>query len=123
MEMQKRLAVLLVMAGLLIPAAWAQSSSGMRPADPEIRRPAPKGRIHQRKVNQQRRIGQGVRSGQLTARETAKLERREAQLNKQIVHARQTGGGLSAKERARIEHKQDRLSKQIYKQKHDRQHR
>ncbi len=38
--------------------------------------PAFAGRIAQRKENQQDRIAQGVKSGQLTAGETARLERR-----------------------------------------------
>lgn len=38
------------------------------------------GVIKNREVRQQKRIGQGVESGQLTAKETAKLEREEAKI-------------------------------------------
>jgi hypothetical protein len=38
--------------------------------------------IGQRKENQQDRIAQGVKSGQLTAGETSRLEGRESHLNK-----------------------------------------
>ena len=81
------------------------------------------GEIQRRQVRQQKRIGQGVKSGQLTAKETAKLERKEVRLNRQIRRDRADGGGLSAKERARIDRKQDQLSREIYKEKHDAQHR
>ena len=59
-----------VAAGLMLPAA-AQTSGSATPA-------AAPATIHQRKVNQQARIAQGVKSGQLTAAETANLEKREA---------------------------------------------
>ena len=80
------------------------------------------GRIAQRKENQQQRIGQGVRSGQLTAGETARLERREAGLNREIRGMRQVNGGsLTPREQALVNRQQDRLSRGIYRQKHDAQ--
>lgn len=79
--------------------------------------------IHQRQENQQQRIGQGVENGSLTPRETARLERQETRLNKEIAHDRKTGGGLSPKERAQITRQQNRESRRIYRQKHDAQHR
>ena len=45
--------------------------------------------------DQQDRIAQGVGSGQLTARESARLESREAHLNREVAHARQDGGTLT----------------------------
>jgi hypothetical protein len=85
--------------------------------------PALAGRIVRREVNQQARIAQGVRSGELTAAETARLEAREAILNREIRRDRVDGGGLSTHERAKIERQQDRLSRSIYRQKHDAQDR
>jgi hypothetical protein len=82
---------------------------------------AEQGRIQKRKANQQERIAKGVEDGSLTAKETAKIERKEAQLNREIAKDRVDGGGLTAKERVKIEHKQDKLSRKIYKQKHDAQ--
>ena len=79
------------------------------------------GRIHRREGRQQRRIAHGVESGQLTPRETARLERGEARLHREIRHDRIDGGGLTKRERARIERQQDRMSHRIYRQKHDRQ--
>jgi hypothetical protein len=78
------------------------------------------GRIARRKENQQDRIAQGVKSGQLTAGETARLERKEAGLNREISGMRQENGGkLTAADRALINHQQNHLSRDIYRQKHD----
>lgn len=80
------------------------------------------GRIQQRKENQQARIAQGVRSGSLTAGETARLEKREAALNKEIHQERvANGGNLTNKEKAQVNRQQNRLSKAIYREKHDAQ--
>ena len=79
------------------------------------------GRIRQRQENQQQRIGSGVQNGSLNAREAARLERREAGLNREIRRDHADGGGLSPAERVKIEHQQDRLSRGIYRQKHDAQ--
>ncbi len=75
----------------------------------------------QRQRNQQKRIAGGVESGELTAKETARLERKEARLHKEIRKDRKDGAGLTPKERLKIEKKQDRMSREIYKEKHDAQ--
>lgn len=80
------------------------------------------GRVRKRAENQQDRIAQGVRSGQLTARETARLETKEGRLNREVRDMREdNGGNLTAKERARVNRQQNRLSGDIYSQKHDAQ--
>jgi len=77
-------------------------------------------KIAQRKENQQDRIAQGVKSGQLTAGETAHLETKESKLNKEIRHDRkQNGGNLTNNEKTQINNQQNRLSKDIYKDKHN----
>ena len=52
--------------------------------------------VKNRQATQQDRIAQGAASGRLTARETARLERREANLNRTIRKDRKSGGHLSA---------------------------
>src|ERR1051326_390669 len=80
------------------------------------------GRIQRRKENQQHRIAQGGASGQLTPRETARLENREARLNGEIRDMREDNGGkLTPKDRRIVNRQQNRLSRQIYRQKHDNQ--
>jgi hypothetical protein len=78
------------------------------------------GKIQQRKENQQARIAQGVKSGQLTAGETARLEKRESNVNKEIRADRAANDGkLTAAERQQINRQQNRMSKSIYKDKHN----
>ncbi|MCC6362878.1 MAG: hypothetical protein IT165_05100 [Bryobacterales bacterium] len=79
------------------------------------------GPIANRGINQQNRIRQGVRSGQLTPRETARLQAQERALHREITHDRLTGNGLSPRERRTINRQQNILSHQIYREKHDAQ--
>jgi hypothetical protein len=72
----------------------------------------------QRDVNQQQRIEQGVKSGQLTNRETGRLEHGQAQ----VSHAEAAAGAngrVSAGEQQHIQKAENRQSKRIYRQKHD----
>jgi hypothetical protein len=77
-------------------------------------------RIDQRQANQQKRIDQGVQSGQLNQKEAARLEKGQARVQKKEDKA-MADGKVTKKERARIEHAQDKQSKKIAKQKHDKQ--
>lgn len=74
-----------------------------------------------RQKNQQKRIADGVASGELTKGEAKKLERKERKLHREIKKDRADGGGLTTKERVKIEHKQDKLSDEIAREKHDKQ--
>ncbi|HKW96507.1 MAG TPA: hypothetical protein VJN43_02190 [Bryobacteraceae bacterium] len=79
--------------------------------------------IQKRKENQQDRIAQGVKSGQLTPGETANLEHKEARLNREIRHDRaENGGKLTPHERRKINRQQNKLSRQIYRKKHNDRH-
>jgi hypothetical protein len=49
--------------------------------------------VGQRRENQQDRIAQGVRSGQLTAGETARLENRQQSINHEVSGMHQANGG------------------------------
>src|SRR5208282_5778645 len=51
------------------------------------------GEIGQRREDQQNRIAQGVKSGQLTAGETSRLENREQGINREASADRQANGG------------------------------
>lgn len=77
----------------------------------------------ERQVEQQKRIKEGVQSGELTRHETRKLEQKERKLHREIVKDRADGKGLTPAERAKIEAKQDALSGKIAKEKHDAQKR
>ncbi|RYZ41236.1 MAG: hypothetical protein EOO71_12780 [Myxococcaceae bacterium] len=83
--------------------------------------PAVAAEADRRQVNQQQRIHQGVRSGELTGREAVRLERQNNALQREIRRDRRDDGHLDAAERARIDAKQDALSRRIARQKHDAQ--
>ena len=76
--------------------------------------------INQRKENQQDRIGQGVTSGQLTARESSHLEHQEAGINKEERGMRATDNGhLTKQDRRTLRTQQNKESKRIYRDKHN----
>lgn len=76
--------------------------------------------INQRKVDQQHRIANGVRSGQLTARETSHLERQEAGINREERGMRaQDNGHLTHQDRRTIHRQQNQESRRIYRDKHN----
>src|SRR5215467_6551454 len=76
--------------------------------------------IQQRKENQQDRIANGVQSGQLTAGETANLEKKESALNKgENRMEKRDDGNLTAADKARLTRQQNHLSNQIYRDKHN----
>jgi len=79
--------------------------------------------VNERQHNQQQRIRQGVRSGELTGVEAARLQRRESQIKLNEARARRSGGEFTPEERARIQGQLDRSSQNIYQQKHDAQDR
>jgi hypothetical protein len=117
------LAVLVSAAGATAVFAQDQSPSQSSPAaatpaqEPE-KKAAPK--VEQRKENQQDRIADGVKSGQLTPGETANLEKKEAAINKETRADRAANGGkLTSAEKAQVNSQQNKLSKQIYKDKHN----
>jgi hypothetical protein len=77
---------------------------------------APKGAYRK----QQQRIGQGVKSGQLTARETSNLESKERAINGQVRADKLANGGqLTSAEKAQVRSEHAGLSKQIYTDKHN----
>ena len=76
--------------------------------------------VGQRRENQQDRIAQGIRSGQMTAGEAARTENREQGINQQIHADRQANGGkLTPAEKKQINKEQNGASRQIYRQKHN----
>ena len=105
------LPVVMLAAGTVV---FAQEQS------PTATDPQPKTEVGQRKENQQDRIAQGVKSGQLTAGETANLETKEAAINGETRADRAANGGkLTAAEKAQVNRQQNQLSKQIYQDKHN----
>jgi Spy/CpxP family protein refolding chaperone len=108
-----KLAPLAIAAALaLAPAAiFAQATATTTTTPPTI---------NDRKVDQQDRIGQGVKSGELTAGETSHLEHQEAGINKEESGMRaQDNGHLTTQDRKTLTTQQNKESKRIYRDKHN----
>lgn len=75
-----------------------------------------------RQINQQKRIKQGVRSGELTRGEVRRLEREQNQIRRMKVRAR-TDGEVTDRERARIMREQNQASRHIFRTKNNRRDR
>jgi hypothetical protein len=100
------------------PSSSQSSPAAATPAAATEKKPDPS--IAQRKENQQDRIANGVKSGQLTAGETANLEKKEAAINKETSADRAANGGkLTSAEKAQVNKQQNQVSKQIYTDKHN----
>lgn len=74
--------------------------------------------IDKRIDKQERRIEQGEASGQLTNREAARLERREAKLRADTARA-QADGQVTPRERRRLNREANRDSRAVYRKKHN----
>ena len=101
-----RILAFLAIAGLAFSAAAQETKSTKR--------------IDKRQDNQERRIEQGQKSGQLTQKEAARLDKGQDRVQKMEDKA-VADGKVTKKERARIEHAQDQQSKKIAREKHDKQ--
>jgi hypothetical protein len=76
-------------------------------------------RVDRRQLRQEQRIDQGIQSGQLTGRETQRLEK--GQDHVESIETRAQSGLVTGKEKARIDRAQDVQSRRIFRQKHDAQ--
>lgn len=97
-------------------AAFAQTTPAPAAKDPT----ATPG-LDKRQAEQQKRIDQGVASGQLNEKEAARLKARESKLeaDKQAAKA---DGKVTKEERKKLHREADRDSRAIHREKHDRQH-
>lgn len=76
--------------------------------------------VDQRETNQQNRINQGVQSGQITPRETGKLEAQRARImQREERMAARNNGNLRAKDKATLTKQQNRAIRNIYAKKHN----
>jgi len=73
-----------------------------------------------REANQDQRISNGLRSGQMTSGEAARAERTQANIDQQVHQDREANGGkLTEQERQQINGEQNAASRQIYDEKHN----
>ncbi len=97
-----------------------QMAAMQRVGAPNTAVPARGANVPQRQRNEQARINQGVRSGQLTNGETRNLDNRSAAIHQQAVRDRTANGGqLNPQERQRLNQRQNNVSRSIYQDKHN----
>jgi hypothetical protein len=85
--------------------------------------PKPANQVNARDRAQQKRIGEGMENGSLTAGEASKLEKKETKLNAEQRDMREDNGGkLTPAEKAKVNGQQNKVSKQIYRAKHNGRH-
>lgn len=85
--------------------------------------PALAAEVDRREAHQQDRIAEGVKSGELTPGETARLERREQKIRGEVRRDRAANGGkLTPAEKAKINRQENRTSRAIYRAKHNDKH-
>ena len=105
-------ATLLTLAGVLAVASASQADTRYT-RDPGV---------NARQHNQRERIQQGVKSGELTRRETGRLVEEQRDV-RQLERAYKSDGTLTGAERRDLNHEQNQASRDIYRQKHDEQDR
>ena len=70
--------------------------------------------INQRRANQQRRIGKGIRAGRINARQGARLKRKEAKITRAEHRMRRANGGkLTRAQHVRLNHRLNRTGRAI----------
>lgn len=74
--------------------------------------------VNAREHNQQKRIEQGVKSGELTNGETQRLERQEGKIKADELNAK-ADGKVTKSERVKLRREQNRESSRIYRAKHN----
>jgi hypothetical protein len=100
------------------PAVRAAASPAAYAAHPN--NAALASRPNQREANQDQRIANGQRSGQMTSGEAARANQRQANIDSQVHNDRQANGGrLNQQQRQQVNHEQNGASRQINNEKHN----
>ena len=76
-----------------------------------------------RQKKQQKRINEGVESGELTKKEALRLEKNSAKIHRSIAKDRRDGGKFTARERIKAQKRLNKQNRAIARQKHDKQKR
>lgn len=114
----KNLKLMIALAGVMTLAPIMAASAATTPVARRHRHG-----IEARQRHQMARIEQGERSGALTWRESNRLERQGARIERREDRFRASGGQFTPRERARIQRELNRESRRIYREKHDNQYR
>jgi hypothetical protein len=104
-----RALLVVLLAGVTVSAAQEQPA-----ANPQTKTPV----ITKRQANQRARIRQGVRSGELTRGEAARLRAKERKIQAEKKAAK-SDGTVTQGERRHLKREENRTSRQIYRLKHN----
>lgn len=105
------------LATMVLPVAAQNSATSTPAAEPAQKKETV---FRERQENQQARIKQGAKSGELTKGEAMRVERQHRHLNREARHMRaENGGKLTAADKAKLNHQQNVESHHIYRAKHN----
>ena len=80
--------------------------------------------VDQQEQNQEKRVEQGIKSGELTKGEAAHLEAQQGKIKVDEAKAKaKADGKVTAKERAKLKREQNRASRDVYRKKHNKRSR
>lgn len=100
-----------------VPAATSFASFRANPANGAA---AARQGVNAREASQDQRIANGLRSGQMTSGEAARVTDRQAAIDQQVRNDRMSNGGsLTGQERNQINREQNNASRQIYGDNHN----
>lgn len=103
--------------------AYRQTAMQRERTDPITPADRAAGRAYQpngREANQDQRIANGLKTGQMTSGEAARAERTQSNIDQQVRDDRAANGGtLTGQERQQINREQNAASRQIYNEKHN----
>jgi hypothetical protein len=107
----------LMFTGSAIAQTTTTSGAGPGAVDPGHPRV---NQVNGRETHQQDRIANGVKNGSLSPKETANLEKREANVqSREQKDMAEHNGHLTKAEQKGINRQQNRISKSVYKDKHN----
>jgi hypothetical protein len=112
--------LMLAVGGLMLAGSASAQTSTTSGAGPGVVDPGhPRvNQVNGREENQQQRIGNGVKNGTLTSKQTANLENRETSVqNREKADMAKNNGHLTKAEQNGINRQQNRISKSITKDK------
>jgi hypothetical protein len=112
--------LVLAVSGLMVAGSAAQTATPTSGAGPGVKDPGhPRvNQVNRREARQQKRIGNGVKNGTLSAKQTSHLEKREA--NVQNVEQKDMAahnGHLTKAEQKGLNHRENRISHSIRRDK------
>lgn len=102
------------------PEVAAAASVDSFRANPHNAVAAARPTVNTREANQEQRIANGMRSGQMTSGEAARANQRQASIDRQVHNDRMANGGtLTPQERQQVNREQNAASRQIYRENHN----